>query len=380
MHCFLVPIRDEQGRDLPGVTTSDCGHKGGLRGVDNGRIMFDEVRIPRREPAQPVRRRRRGRHVLLAGREHQSPVLHDAGHAGARTGERRRLGQRDGRGRADHRRQVRAAAPTVRPVARTRRSCSIDYRTHQRRLLPLIARSYAYRFAQNQLVARMHRLQTTDEPDEHEQRELETPRRRPEGVQTWHAIARHPGVPRGLRRRRLPDREPAGPRCAATSTSSRRSRATTTCCSSCWPRTCSRSTRRRSPASTRSAWSRFAAASFAESVKERTTPRPAHPAPHRRPARRDDDSDLLDLGTQLSMFEDREEHVLETSGPTAAPGRQGRRRRGVPHLQQRPGSHHPVRQGAHRPRRAGGVHRRHRAGARTRRPQTSCATSARCTP
>ncbi|MGA8987237.1 acyl-CoA dehydrogenase family protein, partial [Aeromicrobium sp.] len=47
VHCFLVPIRDGNGEDLPGVTTSDCGHKGGLGGVDNGRIMFDEVRIPR---------------------------------------------------------------------------------------------------------------------------------------------------------------------------------------------------------------------------------------------------------------------------------------------------------------------------------------------
>src|SRR5688572_15209942 len=64
----------------------------------------------------------------------------------------------------------------------------MDYRTHQRRLLPLIARSYAYRFAQNQLVARMHRLQTTDSPDEHEQRELETRAAGLKAVQTWHAI------------------------------------------------------------------------------------------------------------------------------------------------------------------------------------------------
>ena len=47
VHCFLVPIRDEHGDDLPGVTTSDCGHKGGLAGVDNGRIVFDDVRVPR---------------------------------------------------------------------------------------------------------------------------------------------------------------------------------------------------------------------------------------------------------------------------------------------------------------------------------------------
>ena len=42
-----MPIRDDAGNDLPGVTTSDCGLKGGLPGVDNGRIVFDQVRIPR---------------------------------------------------------------------------------------------------------------------------------------------------------------------------------------------------------------------------------------------------------------------------------------------------------------------------------------------
>ncbi len=30
VHCLLVPIRDADGNDLPGVTTSDCGLKGGL--------------------------------------------------------------------------------------------------------------------------------------------------------------------------------------------------------------------------------------------------------------------------------------------------------------------------------------------------------------
>jgi acyl-CoA oxidase len=47
VHCLLVPIRDDEGNDLPGVTTSDCQYKGGLPGVDNGRIMFDHVRVPR---------------------------------------------------------------------------------------------------------------------------------------------------------------------------------------------------------------------------------------------------------------------------------------------------------------------------------------------
>ena len=47
VHCFVVPIRDDDGNDLPGVTTSDCHYKGGLPGVDNGRIQFDHVRVPR---------------------------------------------------------------------------------------------------------------------------------------------------------------------------------------------------------------------------------------------------------------------------------------------------------------------------------------------
>src|SRR5699024_7171186 len=47
VHCVLVPIRDESGVAMPGVTIEDCGVKMGLRGVDNGRLVFDRVRVPR---------------------------------------------------------------------------------------------------------------------------------------------------------------------------------------------------------------------------------------------------------------------------------------------------------------------------------------------
>ncbi|WP_193078188.1 acyl-CoA dehydrogenase family protein [Brevibacterium aurantiacum] len=47
VHAFFVPIRDEDGEVLPGITIEDDAFKGGLKGVDNGRITFDEVRIPR---------------------------------------------------------------------------------------------------------------------------------------------------------------------------------------------------------------------------------------------------------------------------------------------------------------------------------------------
>ncbi|XP_016298629.1 acyl-coenzyme A oxidase-like protein isoform X4 [Sinocyclocheilus anshuiensis] len=45
-HCFIVPIRDQNGVMWPGVTTIDMKHKEGLHGVDNGILIFNNVRIP----------------------------------------------------------------------------------------------------------------------------------------------------------------------------------------------------------------------------------------------------------------------------------------------------------------------------------------------
>jgi acyl-CoA oxidase len=47
IHSFLVPVRDEQGRPLPGVHLSDVDQLIGLNGVGIGGAMFDHVRIPR---------------------------------------------------------------------------------------------------------------------------------------------------------------------------------------------------------------------------------------------------------------------------------------------------------------------------------------------
>uniref|UniRef100_A0A8D0NSP1 Acyl-coenzyme A oxidase n=1 Tax=Sus scrofa TaxID=9823 RepID=A0A8D0NSP1_PIG len=46
-HCFIVPVRDENGSLHPGVTAIDMMYKEGLHGVDNGILRFDKVRIPR---------------------------------------------------------------------------------------------------------------------------------------------------------------------------------------------------------------------------------------------------------------------------------------------------------------------------------------------
>ena len=203
VHCFVVPIRDDEGNDLPGVTTSDCHYKGGLPGVDNGRIMFDHVRVPR---------------VNLLNK--YGDVAPDGTYSSPIENPNRRFFTMIGtliRGRVTVGGSAGAAARVALDIATRyalqRRQFSapdddgevliMDYLVHQRRLFPLIARSYALQFAQNELVSKCHDLQTSDNPDAEEQRELEVARRRAEGGQHVARQPGHPGGPGGLRRRRL---------------------------------------------------------------------------------------------------------------------------------------------------------------------------------
>src|SRR3954464_13942960 len=47
VHALLAPLPDQHGEPCEGVRLEDCGAKLGLNGVDNGRIWFDHVRVPR---------------------------------------------------------------------------------------------------------------------------------------------------------------------------------------------------------------------------------------------------------------------------------------------------------------------------------------------
>jgi len=187
VHCFLVPIRDEEGNDLPGVTTSDCDYKGGLPGVDNGRIVFDHVRIPRENLLNKYG-------DVAADGTYSSPIENPS----------RRFFTMLGtlvRGRVTVGGSAAAAARVALDIATRyalqRRQFSapgedseillMDYLVHQRRLLPLIARSYALQFAQNELVAKLHEVQTTEIPDPEEQRELESRAAGLKAANTWHA-------------------------------------------------------------------------------------------------------------------------------------------------------------------------------------------------
>src|SRR5690606_38202462 len=47
VHAILVPLRIEKHEEFEGITIEDNGYKLGLNGVDNGKIWFNNVRVPR---------------------------------------------------------------------------------------------------------------------------------------------------------------------------------------------------------------------------------------------------------------------------------------------------------------------------------------------
>jgi len=47
IHAILVRMRDNDLKTMPGVTIEDMGYKMGLNGVDNAKLSFDNVRVPR---------------------------------------------------------------------------------------------------------------------------------------------------------------------------------------------------------------------------------------------------------------------------------------------------------------------------------------------
>ena len=47
VHAYVVPLRDKKSHKLlPGVLIGDCGPKNGCNSIDNGFMLFDNVRIP----------------------------------------------------------------------------------------------------------------------------------------------------------------------------------------------------------------------------------------------------------------------------------------------------------------------------------------------
>jgi len=189
VHALLVPLRDEDGEPLPGVRLEDCGAKLGLDGVDNGRIWFDEVRVPRE--------------ALL---DRYAQVAPDGTYTSAIENPTRRFFTMLGtliQGRVS----ICGAAVNASKVALTiavrhgltrrqfgppggEEALLLDYRTHQRRLLIPLAHTYALHFAQDELRERLHDAFGGDGDDEaRDRRELETLAAGLKAIATWHATA-----------------------------------------------------------------------------------------------------------------------------------------------------------------------------------------------
>jgi acyl-CoA oxidase len=150
---FLVPLRDKNGSTLPGVSIKDCGRKMGLNGVDNGIIYFDHVAIP-------------GENLL----NRYADITEDGKFTSPISSDNRRfftmlgtlVGGRIGIPRAglsavksgltiairygDKRKQFGPEGGSEVPI--------LNYRTHQRRLMPLVANAYALHFSLQYLTTR----------------------------------------------------------------------------------------------------------------------------------------------------------------------------------------------------------------------------------
>ena len=190
VHALLVPIRDENGQPMPGVTIGDCGHKAGLNGVDNGRLVFDHVRVPREALLN------RFGDVTEDG-TYSSPIENETRRFFTMLGTlvRGRISVAGGAVTATEK----ALALAIRYGATRRQFADpatgeevvvLDYLVHQRKLLPALATTYALHFAQADLVSDMHDLQSTgaDAPEK-AQRDLETRAAGIKALATWHATA-----------------------------------------------------------------------------------------------------------------------------------------------------------------------------------------------
>ncbi len=151
VHAFVVPIRDARGNPLPGVTIEDDGPKLGLNGVDNGRLSFDAVRVPRANLlnryadvsedgtySSPIDNRGRRFFTMLGTLVQGRVCIGGAGINAAKVALtiavkyalfRRQFGEPGGG-----------------------EELLLDYGMHQRRLFPLLARTYALHVAQEVLA------------------------------------------------------------------------------------------------------------------------------------------------------------------------------------------------------------------------------------
>ncbi|MFI2754126.1 acyl-CoA dehydrogenase [Cellulomonas sp. P22] len=189
VHAFYVPLRDPAtGEFLPGIGGEDDGLKGGLNGIDNGRLHFDHVRVPRTNLlnrygdvapdgtySSPISSPGR-RFFTMLGTLVQGRVSLDGAAVNAC-----KLALIIAVTYGNERRQFTGGSDTDEMVL-------LDYGEHQRRLLPLLAETYASTFAHEELLKAFDGVFSGKNDTEETRQDLETLAASLKPTSTWLAL------------------------------------------------------------------------------------------------------------------------------------------------------------------------------------------------
>lgn len=181
VHALLVPLRDDKHQLNEGIVVEDNGYKLGLNGVDNGKIWFNQVKVPRAnlldkygeikedgsyysKIKNPNKRFFTMLGTLVGGRI----CVAKGGLAGAKMALSVAVKY------ALERRQFNDSI-------KVQEDLIMDYPTHQLRLTPAVATSYVYHVALDEMMRTYSDLATTDK------RKIETQVAGLKAVVTWFA-------------------------------------------------------------------------------------------------------------------------------------------------------------------------------------------------
>lgn len=193
VHAFYVPVRERladgsAGPLLPGIQSEDDGQKGGLNGIDNGRLAFDHVRVPRTDLlarygyvaedgtySSPIESPGR-RFFTMLGSLVQGRVSLDGAAVNAQ-----KIALAIAVRYATERRQF--------PGAGGEETVLLDYGEHQRRLVPLVARAYAGLFAHAELLELFDDVFSGRNDTDESREDLETLAATLKPASTWTALS-----------------------------------------------------------------------------------------------------------------------------------------------------------------------------------------------